>query len=273
MAGRDGRPDRAKELFEFLFDQGDDQALERLSSGVVAMLDNADGLIDDAAVLVEAKRYDRAEFLVATAQEEMGKAYMLLDMCRVNFIHQHVLRPLCSSFYSHVLKHAYFDLSANNYPGIRDLHDVQHYFRINAREWWPSSPESGEPDMPHDTFFLREANLYVDIDTYSDTWMEPCRPSKAMRFDEALFINPLDKAREALQALRATQGAGLFQPVALSVFNNAMKRLVVCESTSMDQLLSTYEQAGSRLQADLGIAITTFQDSALNNWPLYWVRR
>lgn len=112
------------------------------------MLHNAEALLDDAAVLTDAKRYERAEFLIATAQEEMGKAYILLDMCRVDLARrQHVLGHLCRSFYSHVLKHVYFDLSANDYAGVWELPQVQHYFRVSAQEWWPSELESGEPDM------------------------------------------------------------------------------------------------------------------------------
>jgi hypothetical protein len=91
--GRDGRPERSGTLFQYLFSGDAEMAFERLSEGVIATLDNADALLEDASVLTEAKRYERAEFLIATAQEEMGKAYILLDMCRVDLArHQHVLR-------------------------------------------------------------------------------------------------------------------------------------------------------------------------------------
>jgi hypothetical protein len=125
---------------------------------------------------------------------------------------------LCHSFYDHVLKHVYFDLSANEYEGIWELPQVQHYFRISAKEWWPSSPESGEPDMPHDMFFLREANLYVDVDTYADTWAVPRLPSKALMFEMTFMDTPLDKARAALGKLRAVQKSGLLSPEALHTF-------------------------------------------------------
>ena len=71
-------------LFEFLFGGNAEQAFGRLSEGIAAILDNAQMLIDDATVLVEAKRFERASFLIATAEEEMGKVYILLDMCRVD---------------------------------------------------------------------------------------------------------------------------------------------------------------------------------------------
>ena len=69
-------------LFEFLFGGSTEQAFGRLAEGIVAILRNAQKLIDDATVLVEVKRFERASFLIATAEEEMGKVYILLDSYR-----------------------------------------------------------------------------------------------------------------------------------------------------------------------------------------------
>lgn len=272
--GKDGKPKRPTELFQCLFAGDADLAFKLLSKGIIAMLDNAEGLVDDAALLADGKRYDRADFLAATALEEIGKAYILLDMCRVDLArHQHVLRHLCSSFYSHVLKHVYFDLSANDYAGIWELPQVQHYFRIQATEWWPSDLENGEPDMPHETFFLRDANLYVDINTYDGEWSGPSKASRALKFEDAVFRSPIGKVQENLCHFRAAQDAGLLQPEALRLFNNAMKRLLVSENTTVDQLRATYSAAGADLQSKLGISLEIFRGSVLHNWPLYWVRR
>lgn len=273
-SGKDGKPKRPGELFQCLFAGNADLAFKLLSEGIIAMLDNAEELIDDATLLANAKRYDRADFLAATAQEEMGKAYILLDMCRVDLArHQHVLRHLCGSFYSHVLKHVYFDLSANDYAGIWELSQVQHYFRIQATEWWPGDLESGEPDMPHDTFFLRDANLYVDINTYDGEWSGPSKASRALKFGDDVFRSPIGKVQENICRFRATQDAGLLQPEALHLFNNAMKRLQVSENTTVDQLRATYSAAGADIQSKLGIPLEIFKDSVLHSWPLYWVRR
>ena len=96
---RGGRPDRKRVLFDFLFGGSRDETFDRLSVGVCEIIDHASALLDDAAVLAAAKRYERAEFLLATAQEEIGKLYILLDMCRVDFAKgQAVLRYLCSAF-------------------------------------------------------------------------------------------------------------------------------------------------------------------------------
>lgn len=270
---QDARPERSVTLFQYLFGGHAEKAFERLSEGVIAMLDNAAGLLEDASVLADAKRYERAEFLIATAQEEMGKAYILLDMCRIDLARRHVLRHLCSSFYSHVIKHVYFELSGNKYAVIWELPEVQHHFRISAREWWPSSPESGEPDMPHDTFFLREANLYVDVDSYAGVWMVPRFPSKALMFEMPFLGTPIEDAQQALGKLRAAQESRLLSPEALHVFNGAMKGLVVSEQTSLEQLRDAYERAGTELEARLGIPPETLKESTLHNWPMYWIRR
>ena len=272
--GRDGRPKQATFLFEHLFGGDVAQAFQCLSEGIDAILDNATILLDDAGILVDAKRYERAEFLIATAQEEMGKAYILLDMCRVDLARrQDVLRRLCRAFYSHVLKHVYFDLSAHDYAGIWELPQVQHYFRIQAQEWWPGSMEDGEPDMPHDTFFLREANLYVDVDPYAGVWMVPRLPSKSMMFEEVFIGSPLDDARAALQKLRATHELGLFRGDALQTFNERMKTLSVTERTPMDDLTALYQRVGEDLEVGLGVSSSAFEESELHNWPMYWVTR
>ena len=103
--------------------------------------------------------------------------------------------------------------------------------------------------------------------------MMPRLPSKALMFEAPFIGSPIDKAREALGKLRAAQGAGLLRPEALQVFNGAMKRLVVSEQTSMEDLRGAYARAGSDLEARLGIPLDAFKESALHNWPMYWVRR
>lgn len=136
MPSNDKPPKRDSALFEQLFGSDRAGAFDRLSAGFDAILSNAAALLDEAAMLSAAQRYERAEFLLATAQEEMGKAYILADMCRVDLVkREDVLRRLCRAFYEHVLKNVYFDLSAHRYPGIWELEHVQHYFRIGVRKW------------------------------------------------------------------------------------------------------------------------------------------
>ena len=270
MSDFDKSPNRAATLFEQIFAYGEANVFDRISGGISATLDNTTALLEEAALLVTAKRYQRAEFLIATAQEEMGKAYILMDMTRVNQTKQDILRRLCRAFYDHVLKHVYFDLCAHRYSGIWELEQVRHYFGIGIRKWWPALTESGEPDMPHDTYFLREANLYVDFDSFAGIWTVPSLSAKSVLFETPL-PSPLDDAQAALQRLRATQDAGLFSVGALRMFHECVKRLPVTESTPSGELLSAYERAGKELEATPGIPQSVFMESQLRNWPLYWL--
>ena len=271
---RDRRPKRSNVLFQFLFGVDSDRVFRRLSEGILAMLDNAKTLLDDAAVFVDAKRFARAQFLIATAEEEMGKVYILLDMCRVDPARsQNRLRHLCRSFYSHVIKHVYLDLSTNEYPGIRNLSELQSFFHVCAKEWWPSDPESGEPDMPHDTYFLREANLYVDVDSHANIWTSANFAKVLTSLSESFILDLLQEACGTLTKLRATQNLGLFAPQALRVFNGITISLLVDEQTTIEELIVVYERAGRKLKTSLGVPLEDFRESELHNWPLYWIDR
>ena len=266
-------PKPSRVLFEFLFGGNAEQAFGRLSEGIVVILGNAQKLIDDATVLVEAKRFERASFLIATAEEEMGKVYILLDMCRVDLARrQDVLHHLCSCFYNHIVKHVYLDLSVNEYAGIRELSELRRGFRVGAQKWWPSDPESGEPDMPHDMYFHREANLYVDVDSYADIWAVPGSAAMDMRFHDSFIPSPLKTAGERLAKLRTKQNLELYHAEALQIFNEAMKGLRVDEKTTRTELLAAYARAGENLQLALGVLSSDFTASELHNWPMYWIR-
>lgn len=267
----DARPNRVQILFEYLFGGDEDQAFRRISEGVDAILDNAAILLDEAALLTGANRYERAEFLIGTAQEEMGKAYILLDMCRVDLARRlDVLRRLCRAFYDHVRKHVYFDLSAHSYPGIETLPEVQHYFRLGAQKWRQGSVEDGEPDMPNDTFFLREANLYVDVGMDAQSWAVPRHPAKSALF-ELPWVNPLDDALTALKKLQGTQRQGLFRAETLRILNGQMRGVSVTERTSLDELSALYRGAGEELEATVRVPLAAFKESQLHKWPMYWV--
>ena len=222
-------------------------------------------------MLADARHYERAEFLTATATEEMGKAYILVDMCRVDFKKRsETVRYLCRAFYDHVRKHVYFDLCANRYPGIWELEQVRDAFLVGVREWWPGSLEDGEPDMPHETYFLREANLYVDFDEFSGSWSIPSYPAKSVFF-ESPFSSPLDDAVAALKGLQFTQNLGLFHAEALATLNRRMKRVRVTESMATEDLAMIYAEVALDLQGRLGVAPSDFEKSQLRTWPLYWI--
>lgn len=265
-------PNRSKVLYENLFGGHDrDSALEIIASGIVTVVTHVESLLADAQLLAESKRYERAEFLAATAREEMGKLYILVDMCRLNLAkHESILRALCKAFYQHEVKHAYFELSAKSYPGITNLAEVKQAFEHETRRWWPSDYESGEPDMPHDTYFYREANLYVDFEDYGKVWSIPEMPAKALSFDGNLFgANPVEAAQEALQKIEDTQALALLDANRLAILNSYFSRQLINENTGTDDLRALYGSVAADLVSQFGVDIEAFKTSEVRNWPLY----
>jgi AbiV family abortive infection protein len=265
------RPDRKKVLFEFLFAQGREEALSRLSRGIYEIIGHASNLLEEAQLLAAANRFDRAIFLVATAEEELGKLYILIDMCRVDFTRHDILMRLCGAFYNHILKRVYLDYSANHYPGITTMAELKYSFTIGKIEWWPGDPEDGEPDMPNETSFLREDNLYVDVDSYADSWVSPDESSRT-RFSSDFVPTPIEKANQLLVNLKRTHDDGLFAPAVLSIVNRFMKSLSLNDETPTDVIKECYEKIGRQLDEECGIDMSRFVVSQLHNWPLYWIK-
>src|SRR3989338_726484 len=103
-APEDKPPVPWKQLFDSLFQERNDQeTIHIISAGLIAILNNANRLMADVTLLAEAERYSTATFLLTTADEEMAKSYILIDMCRLDFqTYQSVLRRLCQAFYNHI---------------------------------------------------------------------------------------------------------------------------------------------------------------------------
>src|SRR5437899_2199502 len=103
-------PHRGKQLFENLFPAGRslEATLEIISRGILATINNAGRLLNDARILFDAERFASGQFLLATSSEEISKAYILVDACRLDFFaRRDKLLDLCSAFYSHEAKYAY----------------------------------------------------------------------------------------------------------------------------------------------------------------------
>ena len=122
-------PRPANVLYENLFHgRHRESVLDLVSQGLLAFAQNADWLLYDAKVLLDAKRYARAASLVATADEEIAKSYVLLDACRLDFTSQESsLKPLCAAFYDHVAKYAYNKITRADY--LRNLKQAGEMFQ------------------------------------------------------------------------------------------------------------------------------------------------
>lgn len=263
-------PQPGKLLYENLFVRRDRTAtLEVLSKGLYAFAQNAYWLLEDAKLLANAERYTRAGFLVATADEEIAKSYIILDACRLNFtLHESPLRRLCRAFYDHVTKHAYNEVV--RFGHFHDMEQVRELFHTELRRWWPSGDiESGEPDMPHDTYFTRQTALYVDFIDYDQAWWVPAPDWGRYRFEQTFGPEVLSGSRQALNKLLYTRDEGLCKPETLGILNEIFNKHYITEHTSNNQLFRLYEMVAEKIENVLGIPHNKFKDSALMEWPLY----
>lgn len=263
-------PIRYTELRRNLFENPAD-TFNLMSSGIEAVISNVEGHLQDAELLAEAKSYNTTDFLVGTAREEIGKLFILLDMCRIDFTrHQNIIVALCKAFYSHEKKHGYYELSHQSYPGIRNLQDAKKYFGYAIQRYWPTDPESGEPDMPHDSYFYREMNLYVDFIDYDQAWSEPNRKLHALRYEEVTFLGtPLGDVRKTLETLKGDQKLGMFSPEALEVLNRHFSSTLFTEGTDTQKLSDAYQAVSKDIEGLLGVPSERFEKSMVHNWPLY----
>jgi AbiV family abortive infection protein len=264
------RPEPGKQLFDNLFvRRSGDTTLDMLSAGLTAVLNNASRLIEDVALLADSRRYASAAFLLATANEEMAKSFILIDTCRLDFSrHQDVLKRLCRAFYNHITKYAYNKVVRRD--GFVSMSHVKEIWDIGVTRWWPSSdPESGWPDMPHDTYVVREMPLYVDFIDPDQKWFVPATGTRKEAFEEFLGTSDLSKSKEALERLCKTSEAGFYKPECLSILNETFKRCYITETTKTDEIGRLYEKVAERLERELGLSRTGFFASALHEWPLY----
>lgn len=180
-------PRRGPLLYEGLFGAGDRElALAKLSDGIAFIIGNARRLLSDVDLLVSNGRLSSARFLVTTAKEELGKAYLLLDMCRLDLTkHRSVLKRLSDVFYVHEAKQAYFNTL--QFSSLSSLDHARQCWEDEVVRWFPSGgPESSEPDMPHSSYFDRELPLYVDYSNYDDDWTVPSASYDSHYFEESL---------------------------------------------------------------------------------------
>jgi len=265
----DKGPNPADLLFKNLFEECTPQkSFELIAEGLSASYRNADRLLSDARYLLEESRFSSARFILTTAREEIAKSYILVDTCRLDLEkHTSVLRRLCRAFYDHVSKHAYLEVL--NFPNIHSMADAKKIWEIEVKYWWPADPESGEPDMPHDTYFDREFPLYVDYGDYDRRWLVPIDSDQNVYFMEIFGETPVSKAEKLIKPWREADLVGISTPRVLSIMNAVFKKHYIGEDATRDELLRLYQQVAERVTAETGIATKTSMDSPLVQWPLY----
>jgi AbiV family abortive infection protein len=256
-------------LFENLFSKNlGDESFELIAAGISASSHNAERLLSDVRYLVEAGRLSSARFLLTTAREEIAKSYILADTCRVDLRkHSSVLRGLCRAFYDHISKHAYLEVL--HHPNIHSMSDAKAIWEIEVKRWWPSGYESGEPDMPHDTYFSRELPLYIDYIDYDQSWVLPADSDQNYYFIKSFGESPISETEKILESWRTAASMGLCSRIDLALLNSVFKKSYIREDATREQLADLYQQAGERIMAETGISKELFMASPLVEWPLY----
>jgi len=235
----------------------------------MAIKNNIIRLLDDVDLLIKDNRYSSAHFFLTTVDEEIAKLYILLDMCRLDFKkHESILRCLCRAFYDHVLKYAYIEIHRLNF--IDDFYQAQEMWDIETKKWWPSHDlESGEPDMPHTTYFSREASLYVDYIEYNQKWSIPSNERKSFYFEKMFGHDDLSISKQHLEIIKTTDNLGFFQPQSLSVMHDIFKGNYIKDNINMNNLNKLYRLIDEKMSRDLDTLPETLFKTILFSWPLY----
>ena len=264
----DKRPYPADLLFKNLFKERTPlESFRLIAEGISASYNNANRLLSDAQYLTDAGRHSSAKFMLTTAREEIAKSFVLLDMCRLDSVkHESVLRRLCRAFYDHIKKHAYMEVI--DFRNIHSMRDVAQLWVIEVKRFWPAPLESGEPDMPHETFFTREMPLYVDYGDYDRCWLIPTD-----RDDEAFFSSAgktrFSQIENRIEKWKVAESVGIVSPNVFAILNTIFKDHYVGESTTVETLGCLYEGMAQRVSKQTGITADLLMDSPVIQWPLY----
>ncbi|MBZ5672582.1 MAG: AbiV family abortive infection protein [Acidobacteriia bacterium] len=232
------------------------QLSEFIAGGISASVLNAESLAGDLTLLAANKRSAAAQFIYATCMEEMGKAFILLDMLRADCRPNGRLARLCRAFYNHLNKYGYAMTVYT--PGTGRMEDALGLYELELIEYWPNrDPESGEPDMVADGSAHREWAIYVDWVEFDGRWFFPPDSSLAKVLAEPLSpgmpSEVEERVNELLGPLLKAETEGLFSAESLQIIHEEFSPhyLSATSDERIRQILKRLEerfaQAGSRV--------------------------
>ena len=257
-------------LFKNLFEECTPaESFKLIAEGISASYRNADRLLSDVQYLIDGDRLSSARFILTTAREEIAKSYILLDMCRLDWQrHNCVLRRLCGAFYNHIEKHAYLEVL--DFPNIHSMADVKRLWEIEIKRLWPAPFESGEPDMPHDTYFNRELPLYIDYGDYDRRWLIPTDSEEKIYFERE-GGRRIYQIKRRIETWKQAESIDIYSSKILAILNTVFKKHYLQEDTTRMELCRLYETTAQRVSQEIGITPDLFMDSPLLRlqWPLY----
>ena len=272
-------PDRRGVFFETLFGGGDqDRVLALIADGFPVILDHVAELLTDVECLVERKRFARARFLIATADEELGKCHVLLDCARLD-VKEHTsdLKKLSSAFYDHIDKFAYMRLwRFGEFKSLWwwSMDEALKSFNIERVRFWKATSASfdeppDELDMPHETYLDREMNLYADVSETGNWWVSP--PSHGWEwFDKTVFLDRRDKTKAHLMAFDTLRKNGALTKQALQVMNAVWCRNYVNRAAQSEDLNALRHKTAEALAKVCALRAEDLMASPLCFWPCYY---
>ncbi|MFI5398509.1 MAG: AbiV family abortive infection protein [Candidatus Binatia bacterium] len=258
-------------LFENLFSDGNQHsAIETISSGVLVVIEHVAELLAESAFLLRGHYQARTELLLTAANEELGKAHLLIDAGRLNVrSHQSQLRSLCGAFYGHLEKYAYMRMWRFRPRYSSSFAEVGKRFRSDMERIEPGSPdpEDGEFDMPHPTYFSRDSNLYVDFSDYAKDWIKPTshNPNAV-----EMLKDPLEWAHDHLAEWLKLKDADALRPQALSRLNAAWRsRKALHPAADLRSIAALQSLSAQNVSRVCSLSVEAILESPLCAIPCY----
>jgi AbiV family abortive infection protein len=249
--------------------QANNCAYEFLSDGIKACLENADSLAKEFSCLASNGFNARAQFVMATAMEELGKALILFDLVRIPWDKKEWITALCKAFYNHLNKAAY--AKTVFFPGSGAIADALVLYKLDLIAYWPNNdPESGEPDEHASGLIDREWGLYVDWVEFDGKWFQPNSSTLAYYYaqDEAWDGITVGKDRidRVLTPMLQAEAERLFTPEALKTVHSVMSSINVSINTAVEEVAEVSEYTAEKL-AEAGTKISP--ETSHSNFMLY----
>ena len=203
--------------------------------------------------------------------EEIGKAFILLDMVRADCRPDGRLRHLCRAFYNHLNKYGYARTVYS--PGTGRMEDALDLYELELVEYWPNrDPESGEPDMVAEGSAHREWGIYVDWVEYDGQWFLPSDSSVAKVLAEPMGHRELseveERVDELLDPLSKAKTEGLFSEQSLQIIHEEFSPhyLSAASDETIRRILVRLEERFSNLGS--GVTPQTISSNFMR-YPLY----
>lgn len=271
-------PNRAKRLFDMLFvDCDQERCLAVIADGLPVILNHVAALVGEAECLVQGKKFARARFLLATADEELGKCHVLLDCARLDVAkHQSSLLKLSEAFYDHIDKYAYTRLWRTGLPKAFSwwsTDDALRMFNVERVRFWKASVASDgsvdEPDMLHDTHFTREMNLYVDmLDNHDWSVYRPEYGEHEFDHIHARFERRA-QTKEHLGAFHLLVEGGALGKDGLRAMNTVWRGNYIDRRAERAQVDALWERTAEAVSAVSALTPKQVLNSPLCFWPCY----